>query len=301
MSVLQTTLRTALEHADALFEAGRLPAAQSAFEDLLEKAQERSDHGIEVVARVMIARCLLRRHDVGGALQGIADAEQRLDPDHRESAARLRAAKARILLEADPIAAKEELRAYLRWAEERFAWFEAVDALLLLAGSAATPDDRVSWLQRAADLGQEQGLDGPMGRVHGELAAALEQQGRIEEALDAWQMALQSYRKNGPVRSRIASAWAAGSLAARVEEWPLAQKCLEEAVREAERTDDCIDLLALALADLARLHEASGDVIEARRVMIRALRLAREQDLVRAWPEKWEALRAQARALELDA
>jgi tetratricopeptide (TPR) repeat protein len=302
MHGLATTLRSQLDHADVLFAAGRIPAARQAYEDLLEKSQERTDRGMEVIARSMLARCLLRRKDVDGARNELDQAERGLDGGTSEAVARYRAARARLAIAGDD--PTPELRDYLEWAELAESWDEAIDACFLLAEDASRgtrpADDRVAWLQRAVELSVEHDIEPRLGPAHAELAGALETAARPAEALDAWQQALQYYNKRGTRRQVVSAAWAVGTLAVRDEDWPLAQSRLEQAIAGAVGTDDCVDLLALALSDLARIHEAAGDVIEARRTMIRALAMAREQDLPKLWPERWDALREFAKRLELE-
>jgi tetratricopeptide (TPR) repeat protein len=294
--VLTTTLHRVLESADAAFEAGRTPAARAAYEDLLERAQGRTDRPMEVIARAMLARCHLRRKDPDAAREQLDLARQRLDAGHVASVGRWRASRARLAIFAEEGLA--EVRAYLDWAEERQVWSDAIDACELLA--ATNGPDRAVWLQRAVDLGVEHEVEAPLGRVHAALAGAFEQEDRLDEALDAWQQALAWYQKcGGTTRQIVGAAWAVGVLAIRTDDWPLAQRSLERATVLAEATDDCGDLLALALSEVARIHEASGDVIEARRVLLRSLAVARTHDLPRLWPERWNEIQLQARALEI--
>lgn len=315
MSALVPTLRSLLDHADALFEAGRIPAARAAFEDLLERAQDKSDTATESMARTMLARCLLRRKDVDGARDALDEAARRLPTHHMEASRRYQAAVARVHVALAARAAEnsgpeelteardravEGLRRYLDWARDRESWTEAIDACRLLGETARTDEDRASWLQMGVDVGVEHEIEALTGRVYNDLAVTFESLDRPEAALDAWEQAHHWYRRHGAVRQIVSAAWAAGALACRLEDWPLAQIRLEQAIAAAEPADDCGDLLALALADLSRVHEASGDTIEARRSMIRAVQLGREHDLMRAWPERWRALREQARRLELD-
>lgn len=300
MSGLVTTLRTLLGQADAHFAAGRLAAARATYEELLERSQERGDRGMEVIARAMLARWALRRRDTEAAREHLDQARDRLDPSHREAHGRWRAADAHLALTEDREAGRERLRDWLRWAEQVEVWDGAVEACRLLADGRPA-DERASWLQRAVDLASEHDLDAILPIVYGELAAALDELGRAEEALSAWDHALDGHRRGGAPRAIASCAWAAGAIACRLEDWPLAQERLDEAIRAASDTEDARDLLALALADSARVHDASGDVIEARRVMLRALAIAREEDLARVWPERWAAMREQARRLELDA
>lgn len=298
MRALVTTLRTVLVQADVHFEAGRVPQARTGFEDLLERAQERTDRPMEVIARAMLARCHLKRRDPEAARTELDLAEHLVDPEHLESHGRYRAARARLAIEGGaPSATREELRAYLRWAEDAGAAALVVDAALLLA---AHDEDPEPWLERAIDHALGTGVDKPLGHAYASLAALLDERERHEEALEAYQQALQWHRRAGSPRQVVAAGWAAGSVACRLEDHPLARTLLEDAVKGAEEAEDCGDLLALALADLAVVYEAAGDVIEARRLLIRSSALAREQDLPRFWPERWRSLVAHGKRLELD-
>ena len=98
----------------------------------------------------------------------------------------------------------------------------------------------------------------------------------------------------------MGAGWAVGATAVRLEDWPLARQKLEAAITLAETEDSCQDLLAFALADLAKACEAAGDVIEARRLVLRAMTVAREQDIHRFFPERWQVIVSYARSLELD-
>ncbi len=323
MSALVPTLRSLVDHADALYEAGRLAVARSAYEDLLERAQEKGDRGSEVIARCMLARCHLRRKDLDAARDAMHHARRGMPYAERPDVARrYQAANARLLVaeaeapqdrddpygEAsygrDPVGsaagATEGLRDYLDWARENGAWEEAIDACCLLATTSRTNEDKASWLHMAADLAAEHELDALGGKVFHDLAVVLELLERHEDALEAWENAARRHAHTGTVRQQVSAAWAAGSIAIRLEDFALAQTRLERAAHDAEPTDDCGDLLALALADLAIVHELTGDVVEARRSLIRALALARENDLVSAWPERWRTMGEQARRLEVE-
>lgn len=309
MSALVPTLSALLEHADALFDAGRVPAARAAFELLLERAQDRSDRAMEAVSRAMLARCHLRRKDVDAARDALSHAQRALRlADRPDARRRVRSSEARLFvvesrLDEDPEraeAAREGLRSYLDWARDNALWADAIDACRLLADATSRDEDRASWLQMAVDLGVEHDLDELTGVVFNDLAVTLELLERPEEALEAWEQAHSRFRRGGSARQRVTAAWAAGTLAVRLDDYPLAQERLEEAVRDAEPADDCGDLLALALADLAQVHASAGDVPEAGRALVRALKLAREHDLAQAWPERWRAMRDQARRLDLE-
>ena len=196
--------------------------------------------------------------------------------------------------------AAEGLRAYLDWARDAGAWEEAIDACCLLASTSRTNEDKASWLHMAADLAAQHELDALGGKVFHDLAVVLELLERHEDALDAWENAARRHAMTGTVRQQVSAAWAAGSIAIRLEDYALAQTRLEAAARAAEPTDDCGDLLALALADLAIVHELTGDVVEARRSLLRALVLARENDLVTNWPNRWRTMGEQARRLDVE-
>jgi tetratricopeptide (TPR) repeat protein len=301
LPALVTTLRTLLGRADAYFESDRLSRARSAYEVLLERSQERSDRAMEVVARTMLAHCHLRRHDPESARDELQLASQLVDPAHLESHTRYRAVLARLALHEGPAEVIErELLEYLHWAETSGSHPEAVDACLLLADHG-DPEERELWLQRGIDHGLDHEVHRPLGDAYTSFAALLDERGRSEEALEAYQQALHWLRQSGTPRQVVSTAWAVGSVACRLGDYPLARSRLDEAVAGAERAEeDCADLLALALADLAVVHEAAGDVVEARRLLIRSSALAREQDLPRHWPERWQTLLEHGKRLELD-
>lgn len=328
---LVPTLASFLAHADGLFAVGRIPQARRAYEELVERAQAKVDRAAEGIARSMLARCLLKLRDLEGAREQLLLAARIADPAHFDAHARYRAALVRLAVEeGPPETARREVREYLSWAADSHRAREVLDACLLLA-SLCEPEERVEWLERGIELarqidlsGHEQvGSFGPIphsdhglneeatpapistphreyGRVYAELAAALDQLGQIDRALEAYQKALTHHREQGSLREAVAVGWAVGALACRIEDWPLARTTLEEALRLAERVDNCEDFVALALADLATVYEAAGDIIEARRILLRALSTGKEQDLPTVWPERWEHLLDHARRLDLE-
>jgi len=298
---LVTTLRSLLRQADAHFESDRLGRARSAFEVLLERSQERSDRAMEVVARTMLAHCHLRRHDPEAAREELQHASQLMDPAHMESHARYRSVLARMVLHEGPKEVIErELLEYLHWGETSGAHPQVVDACLLLADHG-DPQERELWLQRGIDHALDHQVHEPLGDAYTALAVLLDEQGQSEDGLEAYQQALHWLRQSGTPRQVVASAWAVGAVACRLGDYPLARSRLDEAVAGAESAEEsCADLLALALADLALVHEAAGDVVEARRLLIRSSALAREQDLPRYWPERWRTLLEHGKRLELD-
>jgi len=298
---LVTTLRSLLSQADAHFENGRIAQARSAFEDLLERSQEKADHAMEVVARTMLAHVHLRRRDTEAARNELDMAAELLDAQHMESHTRYRAVLARLALAGSaPEVAHREVVAYLHWAEGVGEHAAAVDAALLLA-ERSDASDQEDWLHRAIDIAQENAVENRLAEAFTSLGALLDKSARHEEAFDAWEQARAYHLRFGTQRQIVAAAWAVGSLACKLEDWPTALSRLDEAVSGAEKAEDtCDDLLALALADMARVYEAAGDVIEARRLLLRAATLARHQDLPRFWPERWKDLIEHGRRLELD-
>ena len=296
-----TTLRTLLAQADSAYDEGRIPAARAAYERLMEEAQVRADHAMVVTARSMLARCYLRRPDLERVRELLRQAAGLLDPNHLESHGRSRAALARLAtLDASSDTAREELLDYLRWAESAGVGHEVLDAALLLAEASDDPHERVSWLQRGIDHALDRGVTRRLGYAYNELATALEVLDKTEDALEAYRQALRVHRDHGTPRQITAALWAVGATAVQLEDWPLGRTCLEEAIQGCESVEECADLLPLALIDLAAVHEAAGDVVEARRLALRALALAREQDLARFWPQKWDHMVRYARSLDLD-
>jgi tetratricopeptide (TPR) repeat protein len=296
LPALVTTLSARLEAADALFAQGR-PGALAAYEEVIARAQDKSDRAMEVSARSMAARCLLSRHDAEAAAAHLLAAEVVVDPWHLPSYLRFRAARARV---DSARGVAEAYRAYLSWAEEHDQPEAVVDAARLCA-AATTGEPRVVLLERAVEVAVESGREPELGVLFTELAAALDEAGRAEEAFYAYESALRHVRATAKgARNLAGAAWAAGASALRIDDFPLARTRLEEAIRLSEGQDEASDLLALALGDLARVAEAAGDVVEARHLVLRAIKLGREQDLRARAPERWDALVFTARALDLD-
>jgi tetratricopeptide (TPR) repeat protein len=306
MSVLVTTLRSVLATADGHLSEGRLGAALRAYEDLLERSQARTDRAMEVVARSMLAQCRLRSRDVDGAREQLHTAARVLDPLHLESHARYRRSLCRLAVEEGlSNTVKSELRDYLAWAEAVRSHAEVLDACMLLARTSS-PEDRIDWLQRGIDHALNFEVLDELGGAYNDLAAALDQAGRLNEALEAYQQSLTWHERNaergirGAKRGVVGAGWAVGALANRLEEWPLSRIRLEEALAAADGLEDTEDLAGWITAELAIVHEAAGDVVEARRLCLRALKMGREQALDAVWPERWQSLCDHARRLELD-
>jgi tetratricopeptide (TPR) repeat protein len=293
---LVTTLNARLEAAVALHELGRFGAALAAFEDLIGRAQERRDRPVEVVGRSMAARCLLRRRDVDGAREHLQAAGELVDPVNVDAHAAYRGALARLAVAESQL---EELRNYLDWAERHAHAASVVDACRLLARHSEGEDQAV-WLERGEQEADAAGLQADLGSLCTELGAALDQLGRADEALAAYERALGHHRRSGSPRQLVGACWAAGATAIQLEDWPLARQHLEEAVQLGGEVEEAFDLLALALGDLARVHEAAGDVVEARHLVLRSVKIARDQDLPSLWPTRWQSLVQLGRSLELD-
>jgi tetratricopeptide (TPR) repeat protein len=300
LPALVTTLLARLEAADALHAAGRFGSALTAYEDLIERAQERGDRAVEAAARSMAARCLLARGDLEGGRAHLQAAGELADVDDASAHARRHAARVRLAAhDPDLVAVDHALQAYLWWADEHDHPAALVDACTLAAGRASGAE-RATWLERAAHEAAAANLHAEVGRLFTDLGACLDGLGRLEDALEAYERALRQHEATGTVRQRVGSRWAAGEACLRLDDPASAQSHLEAAVRLAEASDDALDLLALALADLARVHEAAGDVVEARHTILRAARVGREQDLADLWPARWVGLVAFARTLDLD-
>jgi tetratricopeptide (TPR) repeat protein len=300
VSVLVTTLRASLEAADRVLDDGRVGAARASYIDLLERAQDRSDASMEVMARSMLALCLLRVRDLGGAEGQLEAAERRLDVGSVEAQARFRGAEARVWLEREERQdVVPRLRDYLAWAQAAGAAEAVLDACVLLADRLPL-EARVDCLQLGVEHAVDHGVERGLGRAYGLLGLTLDLQGEQAEALQAWLRAVECHESAARVRPRVGAAWAVGELACRLEDWPLARESLEAALALAEPSQDCSDLEPLILGDLAGVYEAAGDVIEARRLILRALGRAREQELHVFAPARHTRLRDVARKLDLD-
>jgi tetratricopeptide (TPR) repeat protein len=303
MANLVPTLTTLALQAEALHDLGQLPKARRAYEQLVQRAQEEGDRRTEALARAMLSRCLLRLRDVDGAREQLGLAAP-LDPADTEGHARYRGARVRLAMEeGPPDVAQQELVSYLRWAEEAGLVPAVLDACSLTV-PVLGPEVGIRWLERGLERVQASGgaPTTAQARVGAALAAALDQAGESERALAAYQAAHEWHLAAAPDggREAMATGWAVGSIACRLEDWPLARTALEDAIALGQAAADCDDLIALALADLATVYEAAGDVIEARRLMIRAVARGREQQLAAVWPERWARMLEDARRLELD-
>lgn len=295
MPALVTTLTARLETASGLFDQGRLGAALTAFEDLVARAQERADRSAEVMARAMAARCLLRRRDNEGAAAHLSAVSLHFDVLPVDVEGCFRGSQARLAV----AEGAGDLRAYLSWADERSHAPSLIDACALLARSAEG-EERAAWLERAVGEAEASGRIHQAGVLALELGGVLDGLGRGEEAVAAYRRAAAHQASHGDLRGTVSAHWAAGAVLVRLERFPQANEVLDQAVAAARGNDAVRDLLALALAELARVHEAAGDVVEARRLVLEAVRLAREEDLPGLWPERWRSLVQYGRALELD-
>lgn len=304
---LVPTLAHSLARADATFRSGRTAAARRAYGELLERAQDKSDRATEVIARIMLAWCAVRARDPEAARALLDGCRDQLDPQHHEAYGRYRRVIGRMAVEAGPPeAAERALRETLAWAEGQRRAGDALDACLLLAGFAAG-EARVTWLERGIEQALLAGATDDLPRAYNDLGASLEQLDALDEALEAYTQALrwaQEAARADPAspgvgRGVIAATWAVGAAACRTDAWPTARDRLEEALRGAEQSDECADLVGWIRADLARVYEAAGDVVAARHQLIAALETAREQELASLWPERYAALVEHARALDV--
>lgn len=299
MRELVPTLAAQVAQADRTFADGRVPAARRAYEELVQRAQDKHDRGTEVIARSMLVRCLLRMQQRDEARAELSLAARVVEPGH-PAYARYRSSLVRVAVdEGPPESARRELVDYLRWGEETGSVEVLLDAAGLLAASLP-PRERAEHLERAIELVRALDPGADLAGVYVEWGSALDALGETEAALRAWTQALQGHAEQGRGRPTVAAGWAAGAAACRLEDWPLARGLLEEAIALGERQHDCEDLVALALADLSLVYEDAGDVVEARRLVIRALKKGREHHLASAWPERWAALHTQADRLEVE-
>lgn len=300
MPSLVTTLHSMLAQADAHFRAGRVQRAQAAFAALIERAQDRADHPQEVIARSMLAHCYLKRRDEHSAREELQTAAVLLDPGHIESYGRYRAVLARLAVASDSDdVSRQELVRYVDWAEKADAHANVVDGCQLLA-TRGPLDTRVTWLQRGIDHALEYRVPGVLGHAYNLLAILLDQDHRREEAFEAYQQAYTWQAREGQPRQHAAAAWAVGAMALALDDYALARTRFEEALDVCRREDAAGDVLVLVLADLAQVQEASDDIIEARRLLIEAARLAREHQLPTMWPARWRAMAQAAKRLEID-
>lgn len=300
MSVLVKTLHKDLERADTLFAARLVPRARAAYERLVQAAQEKTDRQSEIMARAMLVRCMLAARDLDGARDQLLTATAMLHDEHLPTThGRVRGAAVRFRLEEGPVeSAIVEMHEYYQWASSVIAAVEMIDACELLARQVEL-EERVEWLERGIDHALEHNVQSAMGDLYTHLATALDQLDRLEPALSAWQQALRWQQQTGTERDVVAANWAVGAAAARGGDWPLARTQLEQASVLAQAAGDCDDLLGLTLADLAVVYEAAGDVIEARRLLVRSIELGRAERLNAVWPQRWGVIIAHARRLEV--
>jgi tetratricopeptide (TPR) repeat protein len=299
MPALVPTLNALLEHADQLFEADRLGKALAAYESLVSVSQDKADRATEGMCRSRIAECLLLRQDPDAAREQLEHAANVLDPSNRKGMGRYRWAAARLCIATESAAVvRAYLQEYVAWGDSVADSRAVIDGCVLLADQSDN-EGRIQWLERALQVGQETQTSDRLGRICNDLAASLDEAGRIDEALEAYELALGWQRLRGSLRDQVGACWAIGAVALRQEDFPLAAARLEEAISLADEQVECQDLLALALGDLAWVQHGSGDEIEARRVLIRALHHATEVELSSAWRHAWEQMQNLARKLDL--
>jgi len=292
-------LNAQLERADQLFDEGRLTKAMEAYEALLVTAQEKLDRSTEVMCRSRIAECFVLRQDGGTAVEQLERAAEVLDANNRKAQGRFRRAKARVVIATETLGAvRIYLESYVQWADEAAHYEALIDGCCLLAEHSDL-EGRIAWLERALQVGQDTQTTARLGSICNDLAASLDQAKRTDEALELYELALGWHRMTGTVRAQVGACWAIGSVALREEDFPLARSRLEEAVQLAGERSECQDLVALALGDLACVYHESGDIIEARRVLIRGLKHAREVDLSSAWNQAWQKMLSLSRQLEI--
>lgn len=294
-----TTLRTLLAEADRAFASGQVRSSLASAERLLSRAVERNDRLMTVSARALMARCHLLRRDLDAAADQLQAAGPLLDPDHVESTGRYQAAHARLVAAGpDPAESRAALHAYLAWAEDADDAAHIADACLLLADVSGP--DATGWLERVVDVATLRGVHVLLGPAANRLADALDRDGRAPEALEAYRVALDAHRSYGTARQVAATAWAVGALAVRLDDPSLARATLEEALALAVVEPECADLEPRVLLELARVADDAGDRVEARHLILRAVRVARDHGLHAYWPDTWEDLVRFARGLELD-
>lgn len=302
MPALVPTLASSLAHADTLFQSGRVSMARKAYGDLLERAQDKSDRATEATARTMLAWCALRARDVDGARELLREVGLQVDPQHVQSYGRYRRVLARAAVEASPPEiARTEARDYLSWAEGAERGGDALDACLLLARLCEV-EDRVEWLERGIESALRADAHEDLGRAYTGLAAALDQLGQHDEALQAYEQALRWQRtlsEDPGSRPVVAATWAVGAASTRTERWAEAQEHLELALEGALANDTCLDLVGWIRSDLATVYEASGDEVAARHQLVAALEVAQEQELGALWPERYAAMLQQAEGMGL--
>lgn len=298
MPSLVPTLLHRLARADGLLASGRPAQAREAFEALLEAAQDAGDRALEVVARSTLARMALRQHAVDEARALLAAAGRVLDPNHLPGHLRYREALVRLAIEeSPPSVARDEIRRYLAWAESQELGAAVIDATLLLADFTSGAE-RVELLERGIDRAEALEATSRLGEACLRLGATLEPDAP-EAALEAYEQARGWLERHGTRRDVVGVAWAIGHTAARVEDWGRARDALDGARRLAEGADDCDDLLTWLLADLAMVEATAGDVVEGRRLMVRARALGATHQLPSLWPDRWADVERRARALDL--
>jgi tetratricopeptide (TPR) repeat protein len=296
MAQLTLSQRPALDQVPEWLASGRVDRARDACELAIERAQARADVQSELQARGWLAVCMARRRDWEQVDRELATMD----------------AAARLLGEAERLAvwaahARVEtlrgggLEAAQRWWKHAFelqSWEDVVDAALHAAWAADGVEKRF-WLERAADVADEHARSWRV-RVYTDVAVAAEKLGDIERAHAAWSQLLDAARSAGaPVPQEARAGCALGAFAVAREDWPLAERRFLEALRVAE-SDPQAEVWAIrARVGLAEIQEAAGDVVEARRILVEALRRAHENALAEDAPAVWDHLAGVARRLEL--
>jgi hypothetical protein len=278
-----------------------VPASRRAWEDLVQRAQDKRDRATEVVARSMLARCLLRMQQRDEARHELSLAARVVDPVHGPAMARYRGALARLAVEEGPArrgpSGAARLPALGRGVPHRRAAArrrEPAERRARAAGARRRPRARPRARSRARPRGRPRGDVRGVGlrpRRHRRHRARPD---RVDRGADP-----PPGPGARPPRGRVRL----GRWGRRVPPRGLAprphaaRRC---AVGVPSGARGCEDLVALVLGDLSLVYEAAGDVVEARRLVLRALRTGREHHLASAWPERWAGLHAQARRLEVE-
>jgi tetratricopeptide (TPR) repeat protein len=285
------------DDAELLFRAREYGRALEAYQLVAHEAERQGDRPITVQACAMAARCYSLAGDLAKGQMWLERAQDRANVAEPRGWARTQLVGGIYQRErGDRLAALDTFAQLYDYCRIEALNSEAIDAAHH-AALVAPLEAQVSWAHQGLAAARAAGDERWQAILWNNLGSTLEEQGRFEEMLEAYQQARVFHRRTGGPRQSLIADWAVGRALRRLgrteEAWTLMADALVRAdgLQVASPGPASLEWVGYVHWELGELASLRDDRDLARHHLSRALDVLMEAGVQEVWPEGVNGLR----------
>lgn len=286
-----------LAKADSVFQSSQYDQAEVGYRSCLDAARELKNPAAETEALAQIARCRLLAHDLDGAVEWLAQAEEIATPDEPLGWARYLGVKGRLQWQQDSLpAASATFQQMFSYCIDRGMTDRAIDAVHMVA-IVGSRDEQIEWGLKGIELAEETGTNRWLGPLWNNLAITYSDIPDWDKCVGAFKKAREYHWQYGNEMNKLYADYHIGYALRMKRNHDEALTWLRPALAWAERLENN-DVVGQASEDIGEITIAAGDTTAGLEYLRRALDCYQKEGYPDFAPEIFSKLKTRIAELE---